>query len=114
MWPHMSFLDLQCLYTYVFWTAGVTTAIYSWAGDFCKAIEEDAQERAEKRKEREKLGKEWKRKGTKAFRREEFQAAVDNYSQAVKQCPWDVSLYTNIALVSWNGKGRQVLCLWQS
>jgi hypothetical protein len=46
------------------------------------------------------LGKEWKRKGTQAFRQQEFQAAVDNYSQAVKQCPWDISLYTNLALVS--------------
>ena len=71
-----------------------------WAGDFCKAIEEDAHERAERRKEREKLGREWKRKGTQAFRKQEFQAAVDNYSQAIEQCPWDISLYTNLALVS--------------
>ena len=70
------------------------------AGGFCKAVEEDALERAEKIKEREKLGKEWKRKGTQAFRRQEFQEAVDNYSKAVKQSPWDVSLYTNLALVS--------------
>ena len=52
------------------------------------------------------MGKEWKRKGTQTFRRQEFQAAINNYSQAVEQCPWDISLYTNLALVSRNDKGR--------
>ena len=49
------------------------------------------------------MGKEWKRKGTQAFRRQDFSAAVDSYSQAAKQCPWDISLYTNLALVSRDG-----------
>lgn len=93
-----------CLSWYSVWIV----YFYHWADDFCKIIEEDARERAEKRKEREKLGKEWKRKGTQAFRKQDFQAAVDNYSQAVKQCPWDISLYTNLALVSRDGKGRHV------
>lgn len=62
-------------------------------------IEEDARERAEARKERERQGKELKRRGTQAFRRQEFQAAADNYSEAIKQTPWDISLYTNLALV---------------
>ena len=70
-----------------------------WSGEFCKTVEEDARERAENRKERERLGKEWKRKGTQAFRKQEFQAAADSYSQAIKQSPWDISLYTNLALV---------------
>ena len=69
-------------------------------GEFYKAVEEDAHERAERRKEREKAGKELKKKGTEAFRREEFEEAADLYSRAIKETPWDISLYTNMALVS--------------
>ena len=81
-----------------------TCIIYTYltpciVGEFCKAIEEDARERAERKKEREKRGKELKIKGTQAFRREEFESAADLYSQAMKESPWDISLYTNMALV---------------
>ena len=67
---------------------------------FCQALEEDAQERAERRKERERVGRERKRKGNEAFRKEEYHSAVEHYTEAIQQMPWDVSLYTNRALVS--------------
>ena len=63
-------------------------------------MEEDAQERAERRKERERVGREMKRKGNEAFRKEEYHSAVENYTEAIQQMPWDVTLYTNRALVS--------------
>ena len=67
---------------------------------FCQALEEDAQERAERRKERERVGREKKRKGNEAFRKEEYDFAVKHYTEAIQQMPWDVTLYTNRALVS--------------
>ena len=63
-------------------------------------MEEDAQERAERRKERERVGREKKRKGNEAFRKEEYHSAVEHYTEAIQQMPWDVTLYTNRALVS--------------
>ena len=67
---------------------------------FCQALEEDARERAEGRKERERVGREKKRKGNEAFRKEEYHSAVEHYTEAIQQMPWDVTLYTNRALVS--------------
>ena len=67
--------------------------------EFCQALEEDARERAERRKEGERVGKERKKRGNKAFRREEYDSAVEHYTEAIQQMPWDLTLYTNRALV---------------
>ena len=72
--------------------------------EFCQALEEDAHERAERRKEAERAGKERKRRGNEAFRREKYNSAVEHYTEAIQQMPWDVTLYTNRALV------RVVVC----
>lgn len=56
-----------------------------------------------RRKERERAGKEIKKKGMQAFRRQEFQLAADSYAAAIKETPWDTSLYTNLALVRLTG-----------
>ena len=63
-------------------------------------MEDDARERTERKRERERVGKERKRKANGLFRRGEFSTAVESYSEAIEQMPWDVSLYTNRALVS--------------
>ena len=62
---------------------------------FCKALEEDAKERAERRKEREKTGRELKKSGNTAFKQGDFEAALVSYSEGIKQMPWDITLYTN-------------------
>ncbi|XP_065883207.1 tetratricopeptide repeat protein 12-like [Dysidea avara] len=62
---------------------------------FCKALEEDAKERAERRKEKEKIGKEFTKSGNTAFKQGDFEAAVISYSEGIKQMPWDITLYTN-------------------
>lgn len=67
--------------------------------DFMKSIQEDAKERAERRKEREKAGKELKKKGTRAFRSSDYNSAIEFYSKAIQEMPWDITLYTNRALV---------------
>ena len=68
-------------------------------GRFMKTLEEDARERGERRKEREALGREHKRRGNEAFRAEQFDTAVEEFSAALKHTPLDISLHTNRALV---------------
>ena len=53
----------------------------------------------ERRKERESRGREHKKSGNTAFRSGQYSDAVEQYSHALKHTPWDVSLYTNRALV---------------
>lgn len=67
---------------------------------FCQSLEEDARERAERRKERGVKGKEAKRLGNKAFREGNFEEAVKFFTDAIKDTPWDITLYTNRAVVS--------------
>ena len=76
------------------------THAHTQTADFMCSIEEDARTRAERRKERERVGKEWKKKGTLAFRSSDYHSAIDCYSKAIKEMPWDITLYTNRALVS--------------
>ena len=64
-----------------------------------KTLEEDAKERGERRKERESKGREHKRRGNGLFRAGQYDNAVDAFSMALYYTPWDVSLYTNRALV---------------
>ena len=68
--------------------------------EFMRAVKEDAKEREKNRKERETLGREFKNKGNEAFRSGQHKSAVDFYTQALRYTPWDISLYTNKALVS--------------
>ena len=56
--------------------------------------------RGERRKQKEAAGREWKRKGTLAFRRGKLEEAINCYSKAIQETPWVISLYTNRALVS--------------
>ena len=66
---------------------------------YLRAMEEDAKERAERRKAKEKLGKEHKKLGNTAFKQGDFEAAIASYSEAIHQMPWDITLYTNRAQV---------------
>ena len=64
-----------------------------------KTLEEDARERGERRKEREAQGRDHKKRGNTAFRAGQFENAVTEFSVALRHTPWDISLYTNRALV---------------
>ena len=50
-------------------------------------------------RERERKGREHKKSGNVSFRGGQYGTAVEEFSQALKHMPWDVSLYTNRALV---------------
>ena len=69
------------------------------SNEYLRVLEEDAKERSERRKVKEKLGKEHKRLGNTAFKQGDFEAAITSYSEAIQQIPWDVTLYTNRAQV---------------
>ena len=69
------------------------------SNEYLRALEEDARERSERRKAKEKMGKEHKKLGNTAFKRRDFQGAITSYSEAIQQMPWDVTLYTNRAQV---------------
>ncbi len=56
-------------------------------------------ERGERRRRREEEGKRLKKEGNKAFRREDYSRAVACFTEAIAQSPWDITLYTNRALV---------------
>ena len=73
----------------------ICNATYFSLDGFCKALEEDAKERAERKKEKEKIGKELKKTGNTAFKQGDFEAALVSYSEGIKQMPWDITLYTN-------------------
>ena len=73
---------------------------FSFLVAFCRALEEDAQERAARREKRLQLGKVLKCQGNEAFRDEQYQKALICYSDAIEQLPGDTTLYTNRALVS--------------
>ena len=73
----------------------ICNATYFSLDGFCKALEEDAKERAERKKEKERIGKELKKTGNTAFKQGDFEAAVVSYSEGIKQMPWDITLYTN-------------------
>ena len=62
-------------------------------------MEQDAAERAQRRAEREKKGRELKRAGNAAFKSGHHEVAVQQYTAAIESMPWDVSLYTNRAQV---------------
>ena len=64
-----------------------------------KTLEEDARDRGERRKEREAQGRDHKKRGNTAFRAGQFENAVTEFSVALRHTPWDISLYTNRALV---------------
>jgi hypothetical protein len=67
---------------------------------FLQSLEEDARERGERRKEREARGKEAKKKGNKAFKVGDYESAVQYFTEGIRETPWDITLYTNRALVS--------------
>lgn len=73
---------------------------------FLRTLEEDARERGERRKEREKKGKEAKKKGNQAFKEGNLERAVEWFTEGIKEAPWDITLYTNRALVS-----SELVCL---
>ena len=79
---------------------GVTRDNEVSQGDFLRSLEEDAKERAERRKEREARGKEAKKKGNRVFKAGDFEGAVRCFTEGIKEAPWDITLYTNRALVS--------------
>ena len=80
--------------------------IFLWCVDaFCESVEQDASERAERRLEREKKGRELKGAGNAAFRSGQFDTAVERYSSAIERTPWDATLYTNRAQVCVCGCG---------
>ena len=68
--------------------------------EYLRALEEDAKERSKRREAAERLGKEHKRLGNVASQQGDLEAAIASYSEAIKQIPWDVTLYTNRAQVS--------------
>ena len=70
------------------------------SNEYLRALEEDAKERSERRKAKEKLARENKRVGNIAFKRGDYDAAIAAYSEAIHEVPWDVTLYTNRAQVS--------------
>ena len=69
------------------------------AASFCRSVEEDAKERAERRNEREVKGKDLKRKGNSFFKSGDYEKALKCFADALQETPWDVTLYTNRALV---------------
>ena len=73
--------------------------------EFLRSLEEDARERGERRKEREKRGKEAKKRGNAAFKNGGFEKALECFTEAIEETPWDLTLYTNRALVSRGGGG---------
>lgn len=77
---------------------GVSTSEASQAA-FLQSLEEDSKERGERRRQREERGKEAKKKGNKAFKEGKFEGAVEFFTEAIKEMPWDLTLYTNRALV---------------
>ena len=66
---------------------------------FCKSVEEDARERAARRKERERKGKDIKKKANSSFKSGDYEKALEQYALALKETPWDTTLHTNRALV---------------
>lgn len=78
---------------------GVTSDSEASQAAFLHSMEEDARERGERRRERERRGKEAKRKGNKAFKKGDLQSAVECFTEAIREMPWDITLYTNRALV---------------
>ena len=62
-------------------------------------MEQDADERAKRRTERETKGRELKGEGNAAFRSGQYDIAVARYAAALENTPWDTSLYTNRAQV---------------
>lgn len=67
---------------------------------FLQSLEKDARERGERRKERERRGRDAKQKGNQAFKKGDFENAVKWFTEGMKEAPWDITLYTNRALVS--------------
>ena len=68
---------------------------------FCKALEEDAQERAKEREQRQRVGKQKKKEANVAFRSEDYTKSLTLYTEAIQHIPDDIQLYTNRALVSY-------------
>ena len=67
---------------------------------FKRSIEEDAKERGERRREREGKAKEAKKNGNKAFKEGRYEEALRFFTDGINNTPWDLTLYTNKALVS--------------
>ena len=68
-------------------------------------MEQDAEERAQRRVEREEKGRELKRAGNAAFRSGQYDIALARYTAAIESTPWDTSLYTNRAQVGVTVRG---------
>ena len=81
---------------------------------FIQSLEEDARERAERRKERERKGRAAKKQGNEMFKQGHFEIAIKHFTEGIKETPWDVTLYTNRALVSAHSLlGGFTACYWK-
>lgn len=64
---------------------------------FMKAVEEDANRRAENRRRKEEKSKIRRKNGNEYFKNGKYEEAISEYDIAIKLTGWEVSLYTNKA-----------------
>ena len=64
---------------------------------FMRAVEEDANRRAENRRRKEEKSKIRRKNGNEYFKNGKYEEAIAEYDIAIKLTGWEVSLYTNKA-----------------
>ncbi|PSN38417.1 hypothetical protein C0J52_16326 [Blattella germanica] len=69
---------------------------------FMAHVEKDAAQRAADRKERKEIADTYKRKGNDAFRKKEYEKALDFYTKAIEKIKDNTLLYVNRALTAIN------------
>lgn len=65
---------------------------------FMKQLESDAKKRAENKKEREQIAQNFRKMGNEAFRKQEYEKAVNLYTKAIDHVKDSPILYNNRAL----------------